>query len=139
MSILKSTNSGTRGIGIIPNDFFNNAKYHIYTGMHEGVICFFAYHEHDKIGNKVIIVPSVVISKSTQDDIDNDTNAKIVYRFNYTRLFFESLQKEIPIEYKNNHEFKYIEINNLHNFAILNMYFNTIDPKEKLKLITQLL
>ena len=32
-----------------------------------------------------------------------------------------------------------VRINNLHDFTILNMYFNTIDPKEKLELIKQLL
>lgn len=139
MSIIKSTNSGTHGIGIIPNVFFDDAKYYIHTGIHDGTFCYFACRKQDKIGNKIIIVPSVVISKSTQDDIDNDTNAKFVYRFNYTRLFFESLHKEIPIEYKNNHEFKYIEINNLHDFTILNMYFDTNIPEEKLRIITKLL
>ena len=32
-----------------------------------------------------------------------------------------------------------VKINNFHDFTILNMYFNTIDPKEKLELIRQLL
>lgn len=139
MSILKSTNSGTHGIGIIPKDLFDNAKYYIHTGTYDGNFCYFACRKHDKIGNKIIIVPSVVISKSTQEDIDNDTNAKFVYRFNYTRLFFEAIHEEIPIEYKNNHEFKHIVINNLNNFTMLNMYFDANSPEEKFRIITELL
>lgn len=139
MSIIKSTKSGTYSIGITPKNFFDYSKYRIHTGMYAGVFCYFVYHIYDKIGNEVIILPSVVIGESTIDEIDNDANAKFIYRFNYTRLFFESLHKEIPIEYNNEHKFEYVEINNLHDFTILNMYFDAKDPKEKLELIRQLL
>lgn len=73
------------------------------------------------------------------DEVLIDPNTRIEYTFNYSRLFYNAIKTPIPEELKKEPKMHTVRINNLHDFTILNMYFNTIDPKEKLELIKQLL
>ena len=138
MSILKSTNSGKFGMRILPKIFYDNADYYVDTSYKDGEWCLLIYNKKDRIPNKIHIFPSTNFWH-TIDDVLIDSNARIEYTFNYSRLFYNATKTPIPEELKKEPEMYMVRINNLHDFTILNMYFNTIDPKEKLELIKQLL
>lgn len=138
MSIIKSTKSGTYGMRVLPKIFYDNADYYVDTSYKNGDWCLAIYHKKDQIPNKIYIFPSTT-SWRTIDDVLIDSYARIEYTFNCSRLFCNATKTPIPEELKKEPEMRTVKINNFHDFTILNMYFNTIDPKEKLKLIKQLL
>jgi hypothetical protein len=138
MSILKSTKAGTYGMRILPKIFYDSADYYFDTSYKNGEWCCAIYHKKDHFLNKIYIFPSTT-SWRTIDDVLMDSYARIEYTFNYSRLFYNATKTPIPEELKKEPEMRTVKINNFHDFTILNMYFNTIDPTEKLKLITQLL
>lgn len=138
MSILKSTKSGTHGVSILPKIFYDNAEYYVDTSYKNGEWCLAIYNKKDQIPNKIYVFPSTT-SWRLLDDVLLDPEAKIEYIFNYSRLSYKATKTPIPEELKKEPEMHTVKINNLHDFTILNMYFNTIDPKEKLELIKQLL
>ena len=138
MSIIKSTKSGTHGIPVLPKLFYDNADYYFDTTCKSGGLCGLIHHKKDRFPNKMYILPN---NKTWHilDDILLDSNAIIEYIFNYSSLFHNATKTPIPEELKKEPKMHTVRINNLHDFTILNMYFNTIDPKEKLELIKQLL
>ena len=138
MSIIKSTKSGTYGMRILPKIFYDNAEYYFDTSYKNGEWCRVIYHKKDHIPNKIYIFPSTTSWRSL-DEVLIDSYARIEYTFNYSRLFYNAIKTSVPEELKKVPEMITVKINNFHDFTILNMYFNTIDPKEKLELIKQLL
>lgn len=138
MSIIKSTKSGTHGIPVLPKLFYDNADYYFDTIYKYGGLCGLIYHKKDRIPNKIYVMPSNTTYR-TIVDVLLDSNARIEYTFNYSRLFYNAIKTPIPEELKKEPEMRTVKINNFHDFTILNMYFNTIDKKEKLELIKQLL
>lgn len=138
MSIIKSTKSGTYGMRVLPKIFYDNADYYFDTSYKNGEWCCVIYHKKDLFLNKIYIFPSITSWRSL-DEVLIDSNARIEYIFNYSRLFYNATKTPVPEELKKEPEMRTVKINNFHDFTILNMYFNTIDPKEKLELIKQLL
>lgn len=138
MSIIKSTKSGMHGIPVLPKIFYDNADYYVDTSYKNGEQCLAIYNKKDRIPNKIYIFPSTTSWRSL-DEVLIDSYARIEYTFNCSRLFYNAIKTPIPEEIKKEPEMLTVKINNFHDFTILNMYFNTIDPKEKLELIKQLL
>ena len=138
MSILKSTKSGTYGMRILPKIFYDDADYYVDSSYKNGDWCLLIYHKKDHFLNKIYIFPSTT-SWRTIDDVLIDSYARIEYTFNYSRLFYNATKIPIPEELKKEPEMRTVNINNFHDFTILNTYFNTIDPKEKFELIKKLL
>lgn len=138
MSILKSTNSGKFGMRIIPKIFYDNADYYVDTSYKNGEWCLSIYNKKDQIPNKIHIFPSTNFWR-TIDDVLIDSYAKIEYTFNYSRLLHNATKTPLPVILKKEPEMRTVRINNLHDFTILSMYFNTIEPKAKFELIQQLL
>jgi hypothetical protein len=138
MSILKSTKSGTYGMRILPKIFYDSTDYSFYPTHKNGEFCCIACNKKDFFSNKIYIFPST-INWNTMDDVLLDSYARIEYIFDYSRLFYNTIKIPIPELFKKEPEMYTAKINNFHDFTILNMYFDTIDPKEKLKLIRQLL
>ena len=123
---------------ILPKIFYDDADYYFNTSYKNGEWCCVIYHKKDQIPNKIYIFPSTT-SWHYLDDVLIDSYARIEYTFNYSRLFYNSTKTPIPEHLKKEPEMRTVKINNFHDFTILNMYFNTIDKKEKLELIKQLL
>lgn len=138
MSILKSTKSGMNGMRILPKIFYNNDDYYFDTTNKNGYWCLAIYHKKDQIPNMIYVFPSTS-GWHTIDDVLIDSNSIIEYTFNYNRLLHDAIKIPIPETLKKEPEMRTVKINNLHDFTILNMYFNTTDPKEKLEIIRQLL
>lgn len=138
MSIIKSTKSGTYGMHVLPKMFYDNADYYVDTSYKNGEWCLAICNKKDQIPNKIYIFPSTNFWH-TIDDVLIDSNARIEYTFNYSRLFYNAIKTTIPEKLKKEPEMHTVRINNFHDFTILNMYFNTINQKEKLELIRQLL
>ena len=138
MSIIKSTKSGTHGIPVLPKLFYDNADYYFGTTYKDGHWCCSIHNKRDQIPNKIYIFPSNT-TWHFLDEVLIDPNTRIEYTFNYSRLLYNAIKTPIPEELKKAPEMITVKINNFHDFTILNMYFNTIDPKEKLELIKQLL
>lgn len=138
MSIIKSTKSGTYGMRVLPKIFYDNADYYVDTSYKNGDWCLAIYHKKDLFLNKIYIFPSTTSWRSI-DEVLIDSYARIEYIFNYSRLSYNATKTPIPEQLKKEPEMITVKINNFHDFTILNMYFNTIDPKEKLELIKQLL
>lgn len=139
MSILKSTNSGMNGMYVLPKIFYNNDDYYFDTTYKNGYWCLAIYHKKDQIPNKIYIFPSDKKNFYSLDEVLIDSNARIEYTFNYNRLLHDAIKIPIPETLKRELEMRTVKINNLHDFTILNMYFDAIDPKEKLELIRKLL
>lgn len=138
MSILKSTNSGTYGKQILPKMLYDSEDYSFIATHKNGEFCFVSCHKCDFISNEIYIFPSTT-NWHTIDDILMDSKARIEYTFNFSRLFYDTIKIPIPEQLKKEPEMRTVEINNFHDFTILNMYFNTINPKEKFELLRQLL
>lgn len=138
MSIIKSTKSGTYGMRVLPKIFYDSTDYSFIPTHKNGEFCCVASNKKDFISNAIYIFPSTT-NWHTIDDVLMDPCAKIEYTFNYSRLFYNAIKTPIPEIFKKEPEMYAVKINNFHDFTILNMYFNTIDPEEKLKLIRQLL
>jgi hypothetical protein len=138
MSIIKSTKSGTYGMRVLPKIFYDNADYYFGTTYKDGDWCCSIHHKKDQIPNRIYIFPSNTSWRSL-DEVLIDSYARIEYTFNCSRLFCNATKTPIPEELKKEPEMRTVKINNFHDFTILSMYFNTIDPKEKLELIKQLL
>lgn len=138
MSIIKSTKSGTHGIPVLPKLFYDNADYYFGTTYKDGHWCCSIHHKKDTIPNRLYIFPS----NTTWHILDEalvDSNARIEYTFNFSRLLYNAKKEPMPEELKKAPKMHTVKINNFHDFTILNMYFNTINPQEKLELIRQLL
>lgn len=123
---------------VLPKIFYDNADYYVDTSYKNGDWCLAIYHKKDHIPNKIYIFPSNTTWRSL-DEVLIDSYARIEYTFNYSRLIYNAIKTPIPEELKKEPEMLTVKINNFHDFTILNMYFNTINPKEKLELIKQLL
>lgn len=68
MSILKSTNSGTHGMRILPKIFYDNEDYSFYPTHKNGEFCCVANNKKDFISNHIYIFPST-INWNTIDDV----------------------------------------------------------------------
>lgn len=123
---------------VLPKIFYDNADYYVDISYKNGDWCLAISHKKDQIPNKIYIFPSTTSWRSI-DEVLIDSYARIEYTFNCSRLFYNATKTPIPEEIKKEPEMITVKINNFHDFTILNMYFNTIDPKEKLELIKQLL
>ena len=99
MSIIKSTKSGTYGMPVLPKLFYDNADYYFGTTYKDGHWCCSIHNRRDQIPNKIYIFPSNTTWRFL-DDVLVDSNSKIEYTFNFSRLLYNAKKEPIPEELK---------------------------------------